>query len=122
MMVERKTNPALYVSALAGVLALFVFSGCESSPSAEDAATPETSQADADSAVMVETPAENDAASETQATPDPRVKKAKKAETDVAVNTGPGEGPPPAAETKSKVEEMERSLAPLEAVPATPPS
>ena len=122
MMVERKTNPALYVSALAGVLTLFVFSGCKSSPPAEDAATPETRQVDADSDAMVETPAENDAASEAQAMPDQREMNTKEAETDVAVNTGPGDGPPPAAETKSKVEEMERSLAPLEAVPATPPS
>ena len=122
MMVERKTNPAWYVSALAGALTLAVFSGCESSPSAEDAAPPKTSQVDADSDALVEAPAENIAASEARTTPEPRVMKAKKAEPDVAVNKGPGDGPPPSAETKSKVEEMERSLAPLEAVPATPPS
>ena len=122
MMFKPKSNPVIGITALAGALTLFVISGCKSPPSAEDTAVPLTSQVDAGSDAVAEAPVDNTAVSETQKKPGKRGKKMKKAETDVVVSKGPGDGPPPSGETKSKVEEMEQSLAPLQAVPATPPS
>ena len=121
-MFKPKSNPIIGITVLAGAPTLFVLSGCKSPPPTEDTVMPETSQVDTGSNAVVEAPADNNAGSETLKNPDKRGKKMTKAETDVVVSKGPGDGPPPAAETKSKVEEMEKSLAPLQAVPAAPPS
>lgn len=119
---KPKISSGIGVAALTGGLFLFVLSGCKSPPPAEEATVPDAPQEAAVSEVVMEAPVEKSAVSESQTKPGKGVRKAKKAEADIAANKGPGDGPPPSAETKRKVEEMEQSLAPLQAVPATPPS
>ncbi|MDF7800206.1 hypothetical protein P4C99_12075 [Pontiellaceae bacterium B1224] len=122
MMFKQQTNAALYISALAGVLTLFIVSGCKSPP-AKDTAGSDSTQVDAGSDSVANAPAEKSTVTETPQKTVIKKGEVKTVEAEVVVvQTGPGDGPPPAEDTKKAVKKMEQSLAPLEAVPAMPTS
>jgi hypothetical protein len=116
MRFKQKPNTALCISALGGALALFIVSGCKTPP-AKDTVEAASTQVDAASV-----PEDNSAVAATQQKTVIKKEKVKTVEPEVVVQTGPGDGAPPAEETNKHMKQMEQSLAPLEVVPATPPS
>ncbi|MDF7807805.1 hypothetical protein P4E94_10185 [Pontiellaceae bacterium B12219] len=117
MRFKHKPDTALYISALGGALALLIASGCKSPP-AKDRAGAGSTQVAPGSDSEVTAPEKSSAVPETQ----PKLVKEKAEEPVVVVQKGPGDGAPPAEETSKHMKQMEKSLAPLEVVPATPPS
>ncbi|MDZ8118933.1 hypothetical protein [Pontiella agarivorans] len=126
MMLKQKSYTAGYMLVLAGVLSLPLLTGCASPQSADGENPAEDPVRKADGAeTAADVSAEEGAVAAAEVhQPDDGEASSQQApgSTAVASNAGPGDGPPPHAETQQKVEEMEQSLAPLKAIPVLPSS
>ncbi len=124
MIVKKQPHTAGYILVLAGALSLAALPGCASPQSAdeESAAAEPVMEAEAPDTAADAPKAESAAVAEVRVLPSEDSSQLQPESAVAAAGSGPGDGPPPPDETRKKVEALEQSLAPLQAVPAVPPS